>query len=172
MKKFFLIGIILFSFAAGAEESILPKGNKGPIEINADSLEVFQEQKKAIFKGNVVAKQDTMTVRSEVMTVYYAGGDTSSNSISKIDLNGNVFLTSPTESAKAQNGVFDVKNNQVTLTGDVTLTRDKNILKGSRLDYDIKSGHSKMVGGVTQNQDGSATQSGRVKVLFTPENKQ
>jgi lipopolysaccharide export system protein LptA len=97
------------------------------------------------------------------MTVYYAG-ETTSNSISKIDVDGNVLLATPRETARGNSGNYDVKNDFVVLNGNVVLTKDKNVLKGTRLDYDIKNGRSKLIGAT-----GSTTS--RVQALFVPEEK-
>ncbi len=42
-----------------------------PIEISSDKLDVYQDQHKAIFTGNVIAVQADKTLRSVTMTVYY-----------------------------------------------------------------------------------------------------
>lgn len=42
-----------------------------PVNINADSLEVRQNENKAIFTGNVVATQGESTLRSSALTVFY-----------------------------------------------------------------------------------------------------
>jgi lipopolysaccharide export system protein LptA len=167
--------LLAAALAANAEKTLPAGGNsKAPIEITADALEVFQAEQRAIFSGNVIAKQGTMTVKSDKMTVYYkdnnsakdsgkAAGDVG-NSISKIELNGDVFLTTPMEAARAKKGFYDTKSNFVSLEGDVVLTREGNVLKGNKLDFDVNSGHSKLV------SDGSST-GGRVSGLLTPSNK-
>ncbi len=164
---------------AGSAHAAAPFGggnSKAPIQIDADSLEVLQQQKKAIFSGNVIAKQSGMTLKADRMTVYYSGGDAKSTgpgkSISKIDVDGNVFLATAQETARGSTGNYDVVNDFVTLTGNVVLTRDNNVLKGSSLQYDIKNGRSKLIGGVSTTTGGTASGSGRVQGLFVPENKQ
>lgn len=47
-------------------------GNKQPIEIVSDRLQVNQEQQIAIFTGNVNAAQGDMTLRSDLLRVFYA----------------------------------------------------------------------------------------------------
>ncbi|MFC6391309.1 LptA/OstA family protein [Methylorubrum zatmanii] len=46
-------------------------GGKGPIKIDADRLDVFDKENKAIFAGNVVAVQGESTIRCSAMTVHY-----------------------------------------------------------------------------------------------------
>lgn len=145
--------------------------SKAPVEITADSLEVLQQQKKAIFNGNVIATQGKMNLKADKMTVYYSGADTSGKSISKIDVDGNVFLTTGTETARGSSGVYNVVNDFITLNGNVVLTRENNVLKGSKLEYDIKNGRSKLIGGVTTTTAGQPAGTGRVQALFIPEDK-
>lgn len=162
--------IIALGVSANAASPFESSNSKAPIQIDADSLEVLQNQKKAIFSGNVIAKQAGMTLKAQRMTVYYSGGDAKSagpgKAISKIDVEGSVFLATAQETARGDSGNYDVVNDFVTLNGNVVLTRQNNVLKGSSLQYDIKNGRSKLIGGV------STTGGGRVQGLFVPENKQ
>ncbi|MFO2436603.1 LptA/OstA family protein, partial [Salmonella enterica] len=47
---------------------------KEPIKIDADRLDVFDRENKAIFAGNVVAVQGDSTIRCSSMTVRYKRG--------------------------------------------------------------------------------------------------
>ncbi len=49
-------------------------GGKDPIKIDADRLDVFDKENKAIFAGNVVAVQGESTIRCSSMTVFYKRG--------------------------------------------------------------------------------------------------
>ena len=159
--------VVVFGVMLMAAAPFTGGNSKAPIDIEADALEVMQQQKKAIFTGNVVAKQSGMLLKADKMTVHYSGADTKSNSISKIDVDGNVFLSTAKETARGQAGNYDVVRDFITLSGSVVLTRDKNILKGTKLEYDIKNGTSKLIGGVSA----TGQSSGRVRGLFVPEDK-
>lgn len=152
-----------------------------PIEIDADALEVRQNEKQAIFSGNVIARQGGITMKSARMVVFYEGGknaneSTASNAstnsggateISKIQADGGVFFTSAQETARAANALYDVKSEQIYMQGDVTLTRQDNVLKGSHLVYNLKTGKSILTaGGNKQSPDG------RVRGLFVPKQDQ
>lgn len=142
-----------------------------PIEITADSLEVIQPQKKAIFKGRVLAKQGSVNLKADRMTVFYSEGgnkESGANAISKIEVDGNVFLATSTETAKGTKGVYDVTKKEIRLTGDVVLTREKNVLNGSSLVYNLASGKSLLTGGVSGST--GETSGGRVRGLFIPKN--
>lgn len=150
---------------------------KQPIDIAAESLEVLQEKKQAIFTGNVVAVQGNVTLKSDKMTVFYKerarkqtsapeSGVPGGDAIEKIVVDGNVFLTTPEETAKGAHGVYRVTEKRIDLNDNVVLTRQKNVLKGEHLTYDLVTGQSKLV-----SAPGSGGGQGRVRALFVPEEK-
>src|SRR5690606_21662694 len=110
------------------------------IEVTADSLEVLQLDRRAVFRGNVVAVQGQVRLRSDVMIVTYRQGDERTqgeNTISRLDVDGNVFMTTPEETAKGDKGVYNVDKKEIVLQGNIALTRQKNVLKGDRLEYNL-----------------------------------
>lgn len=143
-----------------------------PVEITADSLEVLQESRKAIFTGNVEAKQGEIDIRSERMIVYYSesGGKENDNKkqqagkVSKVEIDRNVFISTPKETAEGNKGMYDVGAGLITLEGNVALTSGKNIVKGDKLVYNLKTGQSKIVSG----SGSSNKKSGRVRGVFVP----
>lgn len=175
MLRLFLISLLMLS--AGAQAAgILPghASSKAPIEINADSLQVFQEENKAIFEGHVVAIQENVRLKSDKMTVYYRSPEgekkSEQDAIKRIEVEGNVFMTTPEETASGLSGVYDVQNNQIELINQVVLTRGKNTLKGDRLVYDLKEGKSVMstaAASIAPNGKPAAKQ--RVRALFIPD---
>ncbi len=136
-----------------------------PIEITADTLEVKQNQQLAVFRGKVDAVQGTMRLRADQLTVHYRESKESPDQpgISKIEAEGNVFVSSPTETGKGSRGIYDVDRARIDLMGDVVLTQGNNIVKGDTLEMNLTTGESKVAKG--------ATQGGRVKGLFVPEKK-
>jgi len=146
----------------------LAKGHDGsaPIEITSDTLDVKQNEQIAIFRGNVDAIQGEMNLRADELTVHYRSDAEGNNSISLIVAVGNVFLTSPTEMAQGDRGVYDIDAGTVVLTGEVVVTRDDNVIRGSRLRLNLATGKSKMEGGSQVSGD-----QGRVKAIFVPAKK-
>jgi len=145
--------------------------NNEPIEINADTLEVFQEENRAIFTGNVVAIQGKTRLKADKMNVFYRGTEgkekkaAGQDAIQKIEVTGNVFISTPQETASGEFGIYDVENQMIHLNNKVTLTRDKNVLKGDKLTYNLASGKSAIYSGGTQ-QNGKKE---RVRALFIPD---
>lgn len=137
-----------------------------PIEINADSLEVQQESQVAIFRGNVDAVQGRIRLQAEELQVHYRNGDggdggaggAMGGNITRIDALGDVRVSSPTETARGERGVFEVAQNQIVLSGNVVLTREENVIRGERLVLDLTSGVSRV----------EAAPGSRVRGVFVP----
>jgi len=165
--------------------------SNGPIEITSDSLQVLQQEHKAIFTGHVLAVQGDVHLKSEKMTVFYKNSDSKDskeaakkdtasamvpekNAIDKIVVEQNVFLSTPEETASGAHGLYDVVNHKIFLNDNVVLTRDKNVLKGDRLVYDFTTGKSELnapEGNPFANGGNADKPKQRVKALFIPDDK-
>lgn len=71
MKKSFAFLIMFALSAASAQAAGEALQKDKPIQISSDKLDVFQNEHKAIFSGNVIAVQGTTTMRSAEMIVFY-----------------------------------------------------------------------------------------------------
>ena len=142
--------------------------SKLPIEITADSLEVVQDDQIATFLGNVDAVQGDLVLTSDQLRVHYRASEdgSTSGSIRRIEATGNVFLSSPQETAQGEFGVYDVDGALLTLEGSVVLTRAENVVRGERLEIDLATGRSQMFAAVPSTAGGTAGQ--RVKAVFVP----
>ncbi|MBT3534085.1 MAG: hypothetical protein HN478_09405 [Rhodospirillaceae bacterium] len=126
-----------------------------PIDINADNLEIRQEQSLAIFTGNVIATQGRIKLRAEQLKVWYrqasdksaANAANSGSTIIRIDAIDKVFVSSASETAQGDMGIYDVAEQRLTLTGTVILTRGQNVLRGKKLVMDMATGRSQISGG-------------------------
>jgi lipopolysaccharide export system protein LptA len=135
-----------------------------PIEITANSLEVRQDQEAAIFRGQVRAIQGEMRLTADELVVHYRQGvDVVEAAISRIDAQGRVFFSTPSETAQGNQGVYNVDEGVITLIGSVVLTRGENVVRGERLILDLETGQSVIESGTSAS--GSTE---RVKGLFFP----
>lgn len=159
---------------------------KEPIKIDADRLDVFDKENKAIFAGNVVAVQGDATIRCSALTVFYkrgkdkdakktdkpdakgddeAGGksqaEMAENGIRKVDCAGPVTVVQKDQVATGDNATFDQVARRIVLTGNVVLSQCRNVTRGSRLVYDMESGRANMDPG----------SNGRVSAMFVPGEK-
>lgn len=137
-----------------------------PIEITADTLEVRQSENLAIFRGQVDAVQGDMLLRADVLVVHYREerSDDDQLGVSRIDVDGNVFVSSPEETAQGESGVYDVDKAVINLHGDVVLTQGENIIKGDAVEMNLETGESRVI------SDAGASPE-RVRGLFVPQKK-
>jgi lipopolysaccharide export system protein LptA len=155
---------------AFAQTSALKGHNSNaPVDVAADRIEVQDRADRAIFSGNVVVKQAEMTMTSARLTVAYArnkapGSSTGKVQIERMDASGGVSVTSPSERATGQFGIYDLQRKIVTLIGGVTLIRGDSRVNGGRLTIDLDSGHAVMDGG---GGGSGAAPGGRVTGTFT-----
>ena len=157
-------------------------GGKGPIKIDADRLDVFDKENKAIFAGNVVAVQGESTIRCSAMTVHYkrdkdkdpnkaatkteaeaaedakAKAAMGGSGIRKVECAGPVTVAQKDQVATGDNAVFDQEAKRIVLTGNVVLSQCQNVTRGSRLVYDMATGRANM----------DPVAGGRVSAMFVP----
>ena len=170
VRKIGLVMAVMLMVVAGkAYGSIAPNKavpSQMPIEITADHLLLLQKDTQAIFSGKVEAVQGTMRLKADKMIVHYIEKEeqeaNGGNAISTVDVSGNVWLSTPKETASGRTGTYDVVGEEVTLEGNVTLTQGQNIVKGGKLTYNLATGQSEMQRHRVRNKDG------RVRMLITP----
>lgn len=142
--------------------------SKEPIKIDADQLDVYDKEGRAVFTGNVVAVQGESTMNCTLMTVLYeqkregqnaaAGPGADDSAIKKIDCKGPVTIVSKTQVATGNDAVFDRVANKIYLIGNAALSDGPNVTRGERVVYDLNSGVANV-----ETKPG-----GRVRALFVP----
>jgi lipopolysaccharide export system protein LptA len=147
----------------------LGANNKEPIKIDADRLDVFDKEQRAVFTGSVVAVQGESTIKCAELTVLYeqqrgqgraapAASGQGDGAIRRIDCKGPVTIVSRTQTATGDNAVFDRIANRILLTGNVALSDGPNVTTGERIVYDLDTGVANI-----ETKPG-----GRVRALFVP----
>ena len=164
--------VALVASFAHAQTPVMAIDHDKPVEIVADSLEVLQANKQAVFTGNVIATQGNINMKASRMVVHYRDGAAANaantsgaagQGIYKIEAEGKVFFASPQETAQGDSAIYNVDTDTIDLLGNVLLTREKNVLKGTRLNYNLATGRSVLSGGAAVPGN-----SGRVRGLFLP----
>jgi lipopolysaccharide export system protein LptA len=151
------IGIMFAATAAAAQSghsgsALRGHNTRAPIDIDAARIEVRDRDKQATFSGEVRVVQGDMTLNAATMRVYYESGKGSDLAVTRLDAEGAVHLTSPSEKASARLGIYDVETRQLTFLGNVILNRGDSVLRGERLVIDLVNGRSTL--------DGSASGTG------------
>jgi lipopolysaccharide export system protein LptA len=132
-----------------------------PVDVTADRIEVQDRAHRAMFAGNVHVTQAELTLDTQRLTVAYSNAG--SIQIDRLDASGGVVVTSPSEKARGDFGVYDLNRKLITLVGNVQLNRGDSQIIGSRLVIDLNSGRAVIDGGPA----GVAQSGGRVKGHFT-----
>jgi lipopolysaccharide export system protein LptA len=139
-----LLGMAVVSFAQ--------EPGSGAVDITAAEMEIIETDKRAVFRGNVVAKRPNDTIQCEEMLVNYVDvkqADGSSNTeVDKIDCKSAVTITTATQKITGNLAVFFLRRDELEVTGNVRVVQGKTVLKGPKLVVDLKSKRTKMVGGV------------------------
>lgn len=145
----------------GATSALQGHNSNAPVDVAADRIEVQGRADRAVFSGNVVVRQDALTLTAARLTVAYT--DTSGIQIERLDASGGVTVRSPSETASGQFAIYDLNEGLITLIGDVTLVRGDSRIQGGRLVFDLDSGRAVMEGGAR----GTSSEGGRVTGTFT-----
>ena len=160
----------LVSIAAGAAEDSRSTPSKNePIQIVADKLISFNEQKYADFIGNVKVTQGEFTITSDKLRIHYRGEllDTENKKgeediIRKIVATGKVKITSEQYEAMADRAEYDTSTKTVILSGEnAKVISGKNSISGSVIRLNQQSGQVRV--------DGSANK--RIKAEFFTKGK-
>ena len=127
----------------------LKLSNDQPIQIQSDKLEIHDQERQAVFTGNVKVVQGTTTLQAGKMVVYYTSGGGSVASgdadIEKIDVFNKVYLKSQTQEATADTGTFNMVNQTLQLKGDkVVLSEGENVFVGCQLNVAMNTGEAKL----------------------------
>ncbi|MCS6780884.1 MAG: hypothetical protein NZ555_14420 [Geminicoccaceae bacterium] len=147
-----------------AQGQLLPgQDSKAPIEIVADSLEVRQNERRAIFKGNVDATQGERSLRADELHVLYGEERGGGQQIRRIDAIGRVIVSEPGQTAQGERGSYDPVAGKILLDGNVVLTRGEDVVRGGQLEMDLATGTA-----VVRAARPGGSPSERVRALFVP----
>lgn len=137
-----------------------------PVEIEADRLEVIDQQGVAIFEGNVSVVQGSTLLKTRRLKVFYEGGATAAEgpagNVRRIEASGKVAVRSNDQFASADNAVVDMQRQEATLSGNVSISQGANIVTGCVLTIDLATNAA------TLEPCKSASERGRVKMMITP----
>ncbi|MGL5735085.1 MAG: LptA/OstA family protein, partial [Beijerinckiaceae bacterium] len=138
-------------------------GDKQPINIEADKLDVFQKDGRAVYAGNVIAVRGDTTIKCSQLTVFFdqtrinaaQGGQQATpataprsagnqgDALKKLDCNGPVSVVTKSDGKNqvvtGKNAVFNRVTNIVSITGDVTLADGPNVTKCESFTYNTDS---------------------------------
>ena len=131
--------------------------SRAPIYIDSDTLEA--NQKEVIYKGNVVARQEDITLYANTLTIIY---DSETKKLKEIIATGNVKVVQLDRRATGQKVTFDQDKNKVVLDGDAVIREGANVIRGERITFYVEEERSVVESG----------KGGRVTTSITPPQKE
>ncbi len=150
--------VVAPAFAAGEgamSEAFKGLGSNGkdPIQIEADSLDVMDRDRNAVFTGNVNVRQRDTVLKTQRLKVFYEGkaadgvsqaAATSNQQIRRFEAEGRILINQKDQTVTGDHGWFDMRSQTAQITGQVVLTQGKNVARGDKLSVDLKTGRYKL----------------------------
>jgi lipopolysaccharide export system protein LptA len=134
-----LSAVALAAAAAPAASLAQINPDGGDIVIEADTLDIFNEQGLTVYEGRVDAVQGDTQLRADRLELY---SDPAAGSAGLGDMGdvvraiaiGNVYYVTPEQVATGDRAVYDVAADTVTLTGgQVVVTQGCDVLTGTEV---------------------------------------
>jgi lipopolysaccharide export system protein LptA len=145
-----------------------------------DSLEYWQARDLAVARGDAKATREDRVLRAEVLAARFAprqdgdadrdegserGSDPEARQeIERIEAFDDVRISTPSEFARGDRGVYNVRTEIATLTGNVRITRGENQLNGGWGQVNLRTGVSRLRGAPPE-----AGGESRVRALLQPD---
>jgi len=125
-----------------------------PVHIVSNRLEAYQQQRKVIFIGNVVAKQGEITIQGDRLTIFYLERENPepneeglAGKIERIEVDGNVRITQKNVVATGEHVVYFNEENKIVLTGKPRVERGKDFIEGEKITLFLDTEKSVVEGG-------------------------
>ncbi|MFK5984202.1 MAG: lipopolysaccharide transport periplasmic protein LptA [Pseudomonadota bacterium] len=168
-KLFFLI---LLSFVLTQNCLALSSDKNKPIELEADSADIDDQNGISIYRGKVILTQGSTQLNAQKLTIYHD----KNHKLIKIVAEGSPARYKQTPDgqkkdvkAKASKLIYYSKKDLIHLYDNALLWQGKNSFRGDKIIYDTKRDIVKASSKKTS--DGKVISSGRVKVTILPEKK-
>jgi lipopolysaccharide export system protein LptA len=119
---------------------------KGPIEVDAKTLEILEEgeQRISTFSGGVTVTRGNTTMKAAQIKLFSNKDSeaTDESGFTRMEATGTVYVNSGKQTITGQQAVVDNKAQTITLTGDVVLSQGKDVLAADRLVIDMATGRA------------------------------
>lgn len=137
----------------------LPKPAALPIEVTAQQLEADQQQRQAIFSGEVVAKQGDITLYSDKLIVYSLPEQ---DQVERLEAFGHVRVVQQDRTATADRAIYRQLEDTLVLYGHAQVHQGQNQVQGDEITVYLKENRSIVKSGATGE---------RVKAVLFPKQK-
>ncbi len=155
--------------AGGAFQGI--GNNDDPIQIEADKLEIIDNENTALLTGNVsVVQGETLMQATRIKVFYERAGEKgkTKSGIRQIEATGKVAVRSGENKVSADQATINMISETVLMTGNVIVSQTGNVLSACKVTVNLKTN----VSNVTPCSSSSGSSgNGRVKILLTPKSR-
>ena len=121
---------------------------KGPIEVDAKTLEIIEEGDIRIstFSGGVTVKRGNTTMKAAQIKLFSnkKAEATDESAFTRMEATGTVYVNSGKQTVTGSQAVVDNKAETITLSGNVILSQGKDVLAADRLVIDMATGRAKV----------------------------
>ncbi len=126
--------VIIFSLLLFQNPSFGFNAKNADIDIESKELEVFINENKAKFTGNVVAKQNDFIVKSDELILFFH-----KDKMEKVIFLNNVKIHAGNQVAYGDRGEYSQNNPIFKLTGKVHLMQNHHEFRGDIFTYNVKT---------------------------------
>ncbi len=171
-----MTALLIGAGAATAQPAPSNGNSNAPIEIFADNtLEWNRTQKTYTARGNAIARQGNMQVKSDTLTAHYGGGKSGSadtgglgGSIEKMIASGNVEISSAPYTAYGDKAVYDVATGLATLTGGSLRieTPTESLSAQDKIEFDTAKNRLSAIGKATATRGTDSVSSDNLSAFF------
>ncbi|MEE4236037.1 MAG: LptA/OstA family protein [Anderseniella sp.] len=129
-------------------QAALAQTSQGKVDIEADSMELFEEKNEAIFRGNVKASRRDVKFSAGTLLVKFAKDGAGKSEITWLETaGGGVQIVTPTQVINGDWMKMNVKANTAVVGGGVTVKQGTSVVSGDKLDVNLNTNESKFSGG-------------------------
>ena len=137
MKSWVIGAAAALTLCIGGAEAQIAAGG-GPVDVTADTVEVNNADRAAIYRGHVEVLQDGNRMRADTLSVFFAASNGGANDgpagafsdIDRMEAVGNVYFVTPKQTARGDRAVYNVSSDTIVITGNVVIMQGENVMKG------------------------------------------
>ncbi|MBN1663514.1 MAG: hypothetical protein JW943_07940 [Deltaproteobacteria bacterium] len=119
-------------------------GRNLPIDVVADRLDAYHDERRVVFSGDAVARQGDKTIQADSIIVYYKKNQGSSDQIGskklektgdldKIEARGHVAVIQGDRTVTGDNALFYNDAQKITMTGNAVMREGSNVVRGDTI---------------------------------------
>lgn len=169
IKSYLVVGVLALGLSLSSAQATVAQDAEGgttiafgdrkqdtdaPIDVTSSQLAIDEAANTALFTGDVVVVQGTMTLYAPWVKVFYSDDQ---SDISRMRATGGVTLIQNEEAAEGEEANYDLEKEVMVMTGDVLVTQKLSAIAADKMTIKM--------------DDGTALMTGRVKTLLRTRKK-